>query len=176
MSMGRSVDHDRQRVYDAEEAAFGGTTLDEPLSWDDVEVLMSAVTSDRWWTELAVPAPRLVRARADARTSCADGEAIRICRDGQTALTLTHELAHHLTGHLPWPASDLREPVHGPRFRATSLRVAMVVAGQVAVDQLEEAWRIHGLSVTTWAFPEPTQRRPRALRGAHASRPPSSPS
>jgi hypothetical protein len=172
MSTVRVVDHDRQRVYDAEEAAFGGTTLDDPLSWDDVGVLLSAVTSDQWWTELAVPAPRLVRARSDSRTSCADGRAIRICRDGQTALTLTHELAHHLSAHLPWPSSDAPEPVHGPRFRATSLRVAMVVAGQVAVHQLEHSWRVHGLSVTAWAFSEPMARRPRALRGARPHAPP----
>jgi hypothetical protein len=172
MSAARSGDHDRQRVYDAEEAAFGGTTLDEPLSWDDVEVLMSAVTSDRWWTELAIPAPRLLRARADARTSRADGSAIRICRDGQTALTLIHELGHHLSGHLPWPSSDVADSAHGPRFRASALRVAMVVAGPVAVDQLARAWRSHGLSVTIWAFPEPVSRRPRALRGARAQAPP----
>jgi hypothetical protein len=162
------VDRDRQRVYDAEEAAFGGTTMDDRLGWDDVEVLVDAVVADAWWASIALPAPRLQRSRADARTSCSDGVVIRICTEGQTALTVVHELAHHVAGHLAWPDGVGEPTPHGDRFRATALRVATVVSGSSGSDALERSWHSHRLSVADWAWPEPDDRAPRALRGARA--------
>lgn len=162
------VDRDRQAVYDAEESAFGGTTMDELLAWTEVEVLVAAVTSDPWWIGLGVIPPLLVRTRDDARTSCADGSEIRICPAGRTGVTVGHELSHHLTGRLTWPAPPTAEVAHGARFRATALRVAMVIGGAPAADQLATSWRRHRLSVADWHWDEPRSRTPRALRGVVA--------
>jgi hypothetical protein len=168
---GRDVD--RQRVYDAEEAAFGGTTMTERLTWPEVTSLASAVAADPWWVALDVPAPAIEHARADASTSSADGTRIRLCAAGQDAATIVHELAHHLDVHLSWrgtargPRSALDAP-HGPRFRATALRTAMVVGGWLAVEQLATAWDQTGLTVAGWAWAEPERRQGRALGGVIA--------
>lgn len=168
MTNRRVVDRDRQRVYDAEDAAFGGTTMDEALEWHEVEVLVAAVVADPWWTSLGIVTPRLRAARSDARTSCSDGEVVRISREGQTAVTVVHELAHHLSGHLAWPADPEGPSPHDGRFRATALRVATIVGGTPGADALARSWERHGLCVAAWPWGEPVGRPPRALRGARA--------
>jgi hypothetical protein len=165
-------DVDRQKVYDAEERAFGGTSMEERLDWSDVVVLVAAVVSDPWWHALGVPSPQLVRARADADTSSADGAQLRIAAPGHNAVTVAHELAHHLVAHVLGRRADGRQlagglpAAHGAEFRAAALRTASVVGGGLARVQLCRAWRDAGLSVATWSLPEPTPREPRALRGS----------
>lgn len=172
--MGESaVDRDRQAVYDAEDAAFGGTTMDEVMAWDDVESLVAAVVEDPWWKGLDVPAPVLVRTRTDSSTSRADGRSVRIAPAGQTGATVAHELAHHLLAHLNWAPAATETP-HGPRFRATAQRVAIVVGGPVAGEQLSAACRRSRLSVAVWPFDEPAERPPRALRDVRRLGPPGS--
>lgn len=160
-------DTDRQRVYDAEEAAWGGTTMTDPLTWAEIEVLAAAVSADPWWVVLGVPAPVVERARADSTNSSADGRRIRLSTAGFDAATVSHELAHHLAAHLPWVVDDPETP-HGPRFRAAALRTAMVVGGSLAVDQLATAWHQQRLTVAEWPGAEPAGRNGRALRGAIA--------
>lgn len=158
-------DVDRQAVYDAEDAAFGGTTMDEALSWDEVEVLVDAVTSSPWYASLDVPAPSVVPARRGARRSSADGTCIRLSEAGRDAATVVHEIAHHVDHHLG-PGSRPPRPAHGPEFRAVALRVAELVGGTLARDQLARAFRHRRLAVATWPGPEPRVSAARALRGA----------
>ncbi|QGG94720.1 hypothetical protein [Actinomarinicola tropica] len=156
-------DTDRQRVEDAEIAAFGGTDLEEERSWDEVTSILHAVVLTPWWTQLEVPAPVLRPARADARRSSADGRTIRICRGGRTAYTVAHELAHHLVVHLP-PGG----PGHGPAFRAAALRTVAVVGGTEARDVLAEEWRRWGVPPGSWHRSEPPPGPGLALGGVIA--------
>lgn len=143
-------DRDRQRVYDAEVSALGGTVFDDPLHWDDVLALFHRTIAPRWWQELGVPTPVLRRARSDAQRSSSDGTSIRIARHGQNALTLAHELSHHVVQGLA-----LVDPGHGPAFRACSLRIIELTAGTEARRFLSEAWHDAGLAVDPWPRPEP---------------------
>ena len=144
-------DHQRQRCYDAESSAFGGTTMAVDLDWESVVALVATVTHHPWWRGLGAPPPRLARARTDARRSVADGVTIRIARDGQQALTVVHELAHHLTTRLGRP-----DPGHGAWFRSTELELVRLVAGDLPHCQLAEAFAHHGLQVERWDRPPST--------------------
>jgi hypothetical protein len=157
-------DVDRQRVYDAEVAAFGGTTLDEPLAWDGVVAIIHAVTHHSWWRALDVPDPLVRRARSDAGRSSADGRTIRLADDGRTPLTAAHELAHHLVAAHHGP--DV-EP-HGPEFRAAALRTVAVVGGDEARATLSAEWTRWGVPPGPWALPEPPAGPGLALRGVIA--------
>ncbi|MGA1594900.1 MAG: hypothetical protein ACO371_09710, partial [Ilumatobacteraceae bacterium] len=63
-----TLDADRSQVYAAEEAAFGGTTLDSITRFEHLERLALQAMSLPWWPGPVVP---IVAARADARSSCA---------------------------------------------------------------------------------------------------------
>lgn len=143
-------DADRQRVEDAEIAAFGGTDLEEPRDWDEVASILHTVVCSAWWASLRVPPPVLRPARSDARRSSADGQSIRICRGGQTAYTVAHELAHHLVAHL-----SPGEPGHGSGFRAAALRTVAVVGGTGARAILAAEWDRWGIPAGPWRWPEP---------------------
>jgi hypothetical protein len=145
-----TADRGRQRCYDAEDSAFGGTHLDQPISWADLIALVGAVTSDWWWHRLGVAAPVVVPARREATRSSADGTTVRIAEGGRTALTVLHELTHHLVIHRQLP-----DPGHGAHFRAVELRVAEVVGGAIARRQLATSFAEHGLAVPPWDGPEP---------------------
>jgi hypothetical protein len=144
------TDLHRQRCYDAEDWALGGTILDEPLSWDDLSALFEAVLHCEWWRSLGVMSPQLRRARSDSARSSADGTSIRIAPAGQNSVTLVHELTHHLVASL-----DLVDPGHGPGFRAAALRVMQVVGGTRSRHMLDHAWKHHRLPVSPWTFGEP---------------------
>ena len=143
-------DQDRQRVYDAELAAFGGTTFDEPVPWSELVAVFETVIRHPWWQNLAVVAPSLVRGRRDSQRSSSNGAVVRIAPGAQSGSTLTHELAHHLVTHL-----GLADPGHGPQFRAAGLRTVELVGGSRSRQILSGEWARWGLSVGTWAFPEP---------------------
>lgn len=151
-------DAHRQRVYDAEEAAFGGTSLDELIEWDGVAAVVAAVVHHPWWRSLGASVPHLARARADAARSSSDGSTIRLCREGQTALTVAHELAHHLA------IGDL----HGEGFRAAELRTITVVGGSEARHRLAAEWARWAIPPGPWNLPEPPEGPGRALRGVIA--------
>jgi hypothetical protein len=148
--MSRALDRDRQRCYRAETSAFGGTDLDDPLEWAELTAIFHAVLAHPWWQSLDVPQPTLMRARADSQRSSADGATIRLARGGHTALTLLHELSHHVV-----MGRCLDDPGHGPRFRAVELRLAELFGGAPARRHLAEAWQLHGLAVGPWEGPEP---------------------
>lgn len=154
----------RQRVYDAEDAAFGGTTLDEPLAWAALVAVVHAVTHHPWWRDLGVPAPAVRPARDDAARSSADGGTIRFARPGRTALTAAHELAHHLVAALVGPHV---EP-HGPQFRAAELRTVAIVGGDEARAVLDAEWARWGLPAAAWPWPEPPPGPGLALVGVIA--------
>jgi hypothetical protein len=144
------TDRHRQRCYDAEDWAFGGTILDEPLSWDDLSALFEAVLHSEWWQSLSVTSPQLRRTRSDSARSSADGTSIRLAAVGQNSVTLVHELSHHLVASL-----DLVDAGHGPEFRAAALRVMQVVGGTRSRQLLDDAWHHHRLPVAPWTFGEP---------------------
>jgi hypothetical protein len=158
------VDRERQRVYDAEDAAFGGTLLHEHLAWDDMVVAFHAVVGGAWWRSLGVTVPALVRARADSARSSSDGASIRIAPAGQTALTVAHELAHHLVAALSPP----ERPAHGPEFRAAALRTVAVLGGTWARGALDAEWERWGVPAGAWAWAEPPAGPGHLLRGAIA--------
>lgn len=142
-----TADRHRQRVYDAEEAAVGGTLLTEPMDWDDLLVVANAVVHHPWWQALGVDPPTIRPARSDAARSSADGSTIRLAAGGRTALTVTHELAHHLVARL-----DPSDPGHGPTFRAASLRTVAVVGGAWARHALDAEWRRWGIPAGPWPW------------------------
>lgn len=145
-----TTDRHRQRVYDAEGFALGGTLFDEPQPWPRLVALCDSVVNHPWWTDLAAPHPRLVPARRDSRRSSSDGTTIRLAPAGCTIATLCHELSHHLVFHL-----GLDDPGHGPWFRAAELRVVELTCGTEARSFLAEAWRHAALPIHAWAWPEP---------------------
>lgn len=148
----------RQRVYDAEEAAFGGTLLDDPLDWDTLVALFGAVVHHPWWRSLGVTTPALVQARVDSQRSSSDGTTIRISPHGRTPLTVAHELAHHIS-----PGDQ-----HGPAFRAAELRTVAVVGGVEARRRLAAEWARWGLPPGSWDRPEPPDGPGIAVRGVIA--------
>lgn len=143
-------DRHRQRVYDAEGFALGGTVFDDPQPWSRLLSLCEAVADHPWWSGLGASRPTLTPARRDSFRSSANGSTIRLAPSGCTIATLAHELSHHLVFHL-----RLDDPGHGPWFRATELRVIELVCGTEARSFLAQAWRDASLAVESWHWPEP---------------------
>jgi hypothetical protein len=144
------TDRHRQRCYDAEEAALGGTLLTEPQGFDVLVELVDAVGGHRWWAALGAPAPVVRRGRPGSRRSWSDGIGITIAPAGADALTVAHELAHHLTRRL-----DPADPGHGPTFRAAELRTVSVVGGTRAAELLAAELVRWGVAPGPWPGPEP---------------------
>jgi hypothetical protein len=144
------ADRDRQRVYDAEVTALGGTLLDQQLAWDDLQALFDAVVHHVWWRSLGVRAPVLRRARRDAARSSSDGTTVRMARHGQDGLTLAHELAHHIVA-----ARCVVDPGHGPAFCGALLRTVEVIGGPSARRHLATELTRVGLTAARWDGPEP---------------------
>ena len=167
-------DASRQRVYDAELAATGGTVLTERLSWDDVTALFHAVIHHPWWTELGAVVPQLSQARRDSHRSSSDGRQVRIAPAGQDALTITHELAHHLVTH----TGPVGATAHGPEFCAALVRLVQVVGGVPARRRLHDELVARAVPIGPWWSTEPpalaaladtlTAAAPGRLRGAVA--------
>ena len=132
-----TLDADRSQVYAAEEAAFGGTTLDSITRFEHLERLALQAMSLPWWPGPVVP---IVAARADARSSCArsttDGLEIRLAAPQWTPVTLTHELAHVLAGLTAG---------HGAGFRRAHVDIVTSVLDTEAGRWLLDAYVAHGL-------------------------------
>ena len=150
----------RTAVYAAELAAFDGTDLESPVSFERLERAIHSLTAGVWW-----PGPPVVvtRARSGAASSAASTGPrsatveIRLA-DGQlTVATAAHELAHTLAGvgH-----------GHDGSFRRACLDVVAVLTnldpldrrGELHVDQLARAFAASNLSVGERMWPAPEGR------------------
>jgi hypothetical protein len=139
-------DRDRQAVYDAEDAAFGGTTWDEAMPFDAAADLAGAFCASRWWAAFDLPAPAVVATRADSHTSYArwEGEpTIHLSPAGCTVATLAHELAHLVAQR----AAGDGEPAHGPAFRRADVTLAAALMGGAAAARLASAFLGAGLDL-----------------------------
>ena len=144
--MSAAVDRDRQALYDLEDAAFGGTTYDEPMPFADAADLARAFCAAGWWAALGLPVPDVVPTRIDSSRSyarCEGDPSIHLSPAGCTVATLAHELAHVvalLTG-----AHD--EPDHGPAFRRADIALAGALMGTAAAERLAVAFAGAGLAL-----------------------------
>src|SRR3954447_8522005 len=91
-------------VAEAEEAAFGGTTLDAPSTREELTARVHRLVAGEWWRANGPPvhvvAPRRSTRSSTARR-CGDGVEIRLSAEQLTTATAAHELAHALAriGH-----------------------------------------------------------------------------
>jgi hypothetical protein len=135
-------------VYAAEQAAFGGTDLDEPCHLDVLRARVVTVAEGDWWRRACAPPVRVVAARADARSSSArhggQQAVIRLANDQFDLATVAHELAHVLAGI---------EHGHDERFRAAHVDVVAVVAGAGPAGVLAESYRSFGLGIGARTWP-----------------------
>jgi hypothetical protein len=145
-------DRDRQRVYDAEDAAFVDTTYAERLGASGCRWLLERMVATPWWASCARPAPVLRAARADSTRSTtvvgAGRAEVRIGPGMDQAHVLSHEAAHLLAGS---------DATHGPVFRAAHLDVAAVVLGRHGADRLSERYTRFGLRVHGRRWPPPPE-------------------
>lgn len=138
-------------MYEAERAAFDGTTLDEPAPLANLVELARAVTSGTWWAAAGGPAVLVAAARRGTRASRATSPAaetveVRLA-DGQTDLaTLAHELAHALAGV---------RGGHGARFRAAHVDVVAVIGGAAQGAALVAAYDGFGVPAGVRGWPAP---------------------
>jgi hypothetical protein len=142
-----------EAVYAAEEAAFGGTDLDEELDGRRLAEVLATVIGGDWWQSCGVAAIHVRRARADANTSSAHSPAggcvvIRLARTSTS--TVSHELAHALAGV---------ESGHSGTFRAAHVDVLTALAGAVAADRLEQAYDDHGVPIGERRWDRPVRLR-----------------
>lgn len=145
-----SPDSDRQRVYDAEDAAFLDTSYADRLGERGCRWLLGRLVATPWWSGLGLPAPALRAARIDSTRSTAvlgqDRSELRIGAGMDQAHVLSHELAHLLaTPHAG----------HGSVFRVAHLDVAAVLLGRDGSDRLADRYGRSQLpsAVRRWAAP-----------------------
>jgi len=146
-------DRGREAVYAAEEAAFGGTTLDEARPFGVLRARAGSVVNGAWWRRAGGPPVELVAARPSARSSSArsgsDGRSVVRLAAGQLdELTVAHELAHLLAGV---------EYGHDERFRVAHVDVVALLAGSDAARTLGEAYRTFGLELALRPWPPPVR-------------------
>ena len=144
-----TADHGREAVYAAEEAAFGGTSYDSLVEFDELLWLRNALQSSSWWGAGQIV---VERARTDAVSSttrqCDGGQAqIRIAQPQCTPLTFAHEAAHLLAG----VASG-----HGPVFRRAEIDVVVAMFGSEPGMWLADSFTEMGLEVAPRSWREPT--------------------
>jgi hypothetical protein len=146
-----AADRGREGVYAAEEAAFGGTTLEERRALADLQRRARTIVEGDWWRQAGGPAVDLVVARRTARSSSArhDGRNVAVIRLAAGQLddvTVAHELAHLLAGIAHG---------HDERFRAAHLDVVALLAGTRAASMMAEAYSAFGLAAGRRAWPPP---------------------
>lgn len=143
------IDRGRAAVAAAEERAFGGTELDEPIDRRTAEARLAEVTGGPWWRRCG-PAVTVARARASTRSSSARGARDRVeiqLTDGQLSVaTVAHELAHALAGV---------ERGHDVEFRAAYVDVVAVLAGAAPAVALSEAFAAMGIATGGRRWPPP---------------------
>ena len=136
-------------MYAAEFAAFGGTSFDSTIEFEELLWLRNALHTSVWW-----PAGEIVveRARSDARSSttrlCGDGQhMIRIAEPQCTPLTLAHEAAHVLASVVSG---------HGPLFRRAEVDVVTALFGTDPAKWLRDSFEEMGLSLADRDWKTPT--------------------
>lgn len=143
-------DGDRQRVYDAEDAAFLDTSYAERVGERGCRWLVERLVATPWWVTVGGPVPTVRAARADSARSTtvlADGRAeVRIGPGMDQAHVLSHELAHLLA---------TPDAGHGPLYRAAHVDVATVLLGRHGADRLADRYARWGLVLAgrPWAPP-----------------------
>jgi hypothetical protein len=152
---GAPRDEGRTAVYEAEDAAFGGTSLDERRSFPDLVLVADELTTGAWWQSARGPRVRVVTARQGAASSSArtgrsgDGSVeVRLAAAQQNLAALAHELAHALAGvgH-----------GHDATFRAALVDVCALVADREASAALERAYRALDVPAGRRRWPPPVR-------------------
>jgi hypothetical protein len=143
-------DGERQRVYDAEDAAFLDTSYAERLGQAGCRWLLERLAAGPWWAACGRTPPVLRAARADSTRSTTvvdgGGAEVRIGPGMDQAHVLSHEAAHLLAT----PGAG-----HGPLFRAAHRDVATVVLGRQGRDRLVERYARSGLDLAPRRWPPP---------------------
>jgi len=139
-----TADSGRTAVYEAEEAAFGGTDLDDIRPIGELAAAATQLTSGEWWRGSSGPEVVVTRARRGVVSSSArrvevPGRPveIRLAARQATTATLTHELAHALAG--------IRHG-HDGRFRAAHVDVCAVLGDRSAATSLQTAYIAFGVA------------------------------
>ncbi len=153
---GCRADRGREAVYAAEEAAVGGTDLDDRRSLADLRRVAAEVVDGVWWRSCRGPAVAVGGARADALSSRAvQGRGrvpgpveVRLAELQQTSATLAHELAHALVGV---------ERGHDERFRAAHVDVLAVLAGAGPAGALASSYARLGVAPGRRRWPSPVR-------------------
>ncbi len=136
-------------MAEAEEAAFGGTTLDAPSSREELTTRVNTLVAGEWWRRNGPPvhvvAPRRSTRSSTARR-CGDGVEIRLATEQLTIATAAHELAHALAGI---------DHGHDATFRAAHVDLIAVIGGHDASVRLVDAYLAFGLWVAQrrWSAP-----------------------
>ncbi len=137
-----SRDADRQRVYDAEDAAFLETTYAERLGEGGCRWLVERLVATPWWGAAGAPVPVLRSARSDSTRSTTvlsgDRAELRIGPGMDQAHVLSHELAHLLA---------TPDAGHGALYRAAHVDVATALLGRSGASRLTERYARAGLAV-----------------------------
>jgi hypothetical protein len=145
-------DRGREAAYAAEEAAFGGTTLEESRPLAEIRERAASITGGDWWRRTGAPAVDVVAARSSARSSSARAPGrravVRIAAGQLDEATVSHELAHVLAGV---------EHGHDERFRTAHVDVVAMLAGSRSADRLTAAYRAFGLVIGPRAWPPPVR-------------------
>jgi hypothetical protein len=143
------IDRGRSAVGAAEERAFGGTELDEPIDRRTAEARLADVTGGPWWRRCG-PAVIVARPRASARSSSARGDTdrveVQLTEPQLSVATVAHELAHALAGV---------DHGHDDAFRAAYVDVVAVLAGVGPARALSEAFAAMGIAAGERRWPPP---------------------
>ena len=151
------TDDGREAAYAAEDAALGGTDVDQWRPWATLRAVADDVLTSRWWRSTGAPPVAVIRARAGTRSSTARSSAgradgtvtVRLARPQWTVATLAHELSHALAGV---------DQGHGPAFRAAAVDIVAVVASYAGVaEALRRAYGAMGLAVGDRTWPAPNR-------------------
>jgi hypothetical protein len=142
-------DNGQAAVAAVEDAAFGGTTFDQPAVRRVVEECIGGVLAGPWWRAngpaVVVVTPRRSARSSNART-CGDGVQIRLTDEQLTVGTVVHELAHALAGV---------DRGHDAVFRAAHVDVTALLGGPSMASALRTAYRDFQLDVADrqWSGP-----------------------
>ena len=143
-------DADRQRVYDAEDAAFLDTSYADPLGERGCRWLVDRLVATAWWSTSGLPVPAVRAARADSTRSTTvvtgDHAELRIGPGMDQSHVLSHELAHLVAT----PAEG-----HGPLFRVAHVDVATVLLGSHGADRLAGRYSRARLGLAERRWPPP---------------------
>jgi len=146
-------DEGRTAAYAAEDAAFGGTPLDDELPFGDLVAVARGVTTGAWWRAAGGPEVEERPARAGTTSSSARGRGpgaveVRLAAGQLTTTTVAHELAHALAGVAHG---------HDATFRRAHVDVCALLAGQGAGEALATAYAQLGAPAGDRTWPSPVR-------------------